>query len=111
MERKGEDGEQSQDGKSAAREVTRTSIEGSPEARRSSAGRGIALRLSTAPQLVNRVKLARHVGDLSAETFLHGAATASVFAGLPSDEVAKLLRVSVEKVITKTISITTSSGT
>jgi len=47
--------------------------------------------------MVNRVKLARHVGDLSADNFLHGAATASVFAGLPSDDVAKLLRVSVEK--------------
>lgn len=47
--------------------------------------------------MVNRIKLARHVGDLSAEGFLHGTMTASVFGSLPSEEVAKLLRVSVEK--------------
>lgn len=54
LERGAEDGDQncryqSVEDKSPTREHTRNSIEGSPEARRSSNGRGSALRLSTAP--------------------------------------------------------------
>lgn len=96
-DRGAEDGDPSPEGKSVTREHTRNSIEGSPEGRRSSAGRGSALRLSTAPQTVNRIKLARHVGELSADNFVHGALAASVFGSLPPEEVAKHLRVSVEK--------------
>lgn len=73
----------------------RISIE-SPE--RLSVEHGSALRTSTAnPKLMNRIKLQRDIGDISAEQYVQGHTAASIFGQLPYEDKAKHLRVSVEK--------------